>query len=240
MADVRHADSMTALSIMRPPAARASAQGGDCGGSEPEFRQDGGGKVGNRQAGLAGLSQRAGDADEATLTLDEQVTGLLVAQGAGRGGDVTAARDVAHDEVGPALFQRGAAHAQARRGAGGQVLHHAAGLLAEELRQQLGCLRVLHVEREVVLAALGPGEVRGRALDAPVAAAREVAGAGAFDLDDARGQVRQPAGGKRRRNSMFPRDDDEAPERLHRVQPLSVAVASMVSQPSWSCAQSLT
>ena len=103
---------------------------------------------------------------------------------------------------------------------------------------------MFHVEREAFLRAVGPDEMRRQATHALIVAAREVAGLGAFDLDDARTKVSQLARGERRRDRVFQRDDGDAlewlhavPRRLWRVNQRTTAVASIVSQPSWSEAQ---
>jgi hypothetical protein len=59
--------------------------------------------------------------------------------------------------------------------------------------------------------------MRRQPLHALVVAAREVADAGALDLDDARAQVGELAGGERRRDGVFEGDDGEALEGLHGV-----------------------
>ena len=178
-----------------------------------------GGDVGNRQTGLAGFFGGAGEADEAALALDQQVAGLLVAAGAGRLRVVAIARDVADDEVGPAALQRSPRHPQPRCRAGRQVVHHAVGLVGDELDQQCGRAWMLDVQRLAFLAAVGPHEVRSQAAHTLVVAACKVTRAGAFDLDHARTQVGQLAGGERRRDGVFERDDSQALERLHRVSP---------------------
>ena len=105
--------------------------------------------------------------------------------------------------------------------------------------QHLGGLRVLDVQRQAFLGAVGPDEVRGQAAHALVVAAREVAHAGALDLDDARAQVGQLARGEGRGDGVFERDDGDALAAAACRSSRSVAVASIVSQPSWSCAHSL-
>ena len=81
--------------------------------------------------------------------------------------------------------------------------------------EHLGGFGMLHVEREAFLGAVGPDEVRREALHAGVVAAREVAGAGAFDLDDPGAEVGQLARRERRGNGVFERDDSESLEWLH-------------------------
>ena len=101
------------------------------------------------------------------------------------------------------------AQAQARCRAGREVLHHDVGLLHHQALEHLGGLGVLHVEREAFLGAVGPDEVRRQAAHAFVVAAGEVAGAGAFDLDDAGAEVGELAGGEGRGDRVLQRDDGE-------------------------------
>ncbi len=187
---------------------------------------------------LHGSSARAGDRHEARLALDQQVVGLLVAVRAVG----AVARDVADDDPGLHCRQALVAEAQPRRGAGGEVLHHHVGLFEHQALQHLGRLGMLHVERQAFLRAVGPDEMRGQAAHARVVAAREVAGARALDLDDAGAEVGELARRERRRDRVLEGDDGESLEGLHGVSVLvqrSVATASIVSQPSWSCAHSL-
>ena len=107
--------------------------------------------------------------------------------------------------------------------------------------EHLGGGGVLHVESEAFLGAISPHEVRREAAHARVVAAREVADAGALDLDHAGTQIGELARRERRGDRVLEGDDGESFERLHggpfEVQ-RSVAVASIVSQPSWSWAHS--
>ena len=75
--------------------------------------------------------------------------------------------------------------------------------------EHLGGLGVLHVEREAFLGAVGPDEVRRQAAHALVVAAREVADAGALDLDDAGAEVGELARRERRGDRVLERDDGE-------------------------------
>ena len=182
-------------------------------GAQQQRRQDAGegvhagGDVGDRNAGLGRRVGRAGDRQETRLALDQQVVGLLVAIRP----VVAIARDVAHDEPGVRFTQRVERQPHARRGARRQVLqqHVGAGQQVPQHRPRLG---VLEVERQAFLAAVGPHEVRGLAPDARVVGAREVARAGALDLDHARPQVGQLAAGERRGDGVFERDDGDAVE----------------------------
>jgi hypothetical protein len=195
-----------------------------------------GGDVGDRGARLARLVGGAGDRHEAGLALDQQVVRLLVAVrpvGAVAG-------DVAHDDRRLLLGQHVIAETEARGCAGREVLHHDIRLFQHESLEHLGRLGVLDVERQALLRAVGPDEMRGEAAHPGVVAAREVAGAGTLDLDDAGAEVGELACRERCRDRMLERDDGESFERLHRQLPArSVATASIVSQPSWSSAHSL-
>jgi hypothetical protein len=113
------------------------------------------------------------------------------------------------------VLQRLVAHAQPRGGAGREVLHQHVGARHQALHHgQRG--RLLQVEREALLAAVRPDEVRAEAACAAVVAARLVAAAGAFDLDHARAQVGQLPGAERRRDDVLEREHGDAFERSHR------------------------
>jgi hypothetical protein len=101
------------------------------------------------------------------------------------------------------------AHARGR--AGRQVLHQHVGVL-QQLAEDFKRLRLLEVERQAFLGAVGPDEVRGLALDAGVVGAGEVARAGALDLDHARAEVGELAGAERRGDGVFEGDDGDAVE----------------------------
>ena len=101
------------------------------------------------------------------------------------------------------------AQAEARGGAGREVLHHHVGLLEHQALEHLGGFGVLDVERQALLRAVGPDEVRGQAAHARVVAAREVADAGALDLDDAGAEVGELARRERRGDRVLERDDGE-------------------------------
>ena len=70
--------------------------------------------------------------------------------------------------------------------------------------------RVLEVERERLLAAVDPHEVRGHAADLGVVVAGEVAFSHPFDLDDARPHVRKLSRRERGADGLLERDDDDA------------------------------
>ena len=91
---------------------------------------------------------------------------------------------------------------------------------------------MFHVQRQAFLGAVGPDEVRRQAPNATVIATRKIAHARAFNFDDAGAHVGQLARGKRRCDGVLQRNDGDAFEGLHKLLYFSVAVASMVSQPS--------
>ena len=74
---------------------------------------------------------------------------------------------------------------------------------------------MLDVERQALLRAVGPDEVRGQAAHALVVAAREVADAGTLDLDDAGAEVGELAGGERRGDGVLAGDDGDSVQGLH-------------------------
>ena len=101
--------------------------------------------------------------------------------------------------VGP---QRGGAQPEAARRAGGEVLHeHVRG--GDEPVQQLPTACVLGVERQRLLVAVHPHEVRAEPVDAVVVAAREVAGVRPLHLDHARAEVGELPRGVRRGDRLF-------------------------------------
>src|SRR6185503_6020035 len=80
-------------------------------------------------------------------------------------------------------------------------------------------LLVLDVERQALLRPVGPDEVRREAHDTLVVRAREIAHAGPLDLDDARTEVGKLPRAERRGDRMLERDDGDAIERSHRLDP---------------------
>jgi hypothetical protein len=191
-------------------------------------------------AGLAGLVRRAGDGDEARLALDQQVVGLLVAVGPGCGRVVAVARDVADDQVGPAPSAHRRTPSAPPRPAPGSApprrpVHdqprssRAAAWGASGPASGFPCCG--WSTRSARPGRARAGHSRGRSRPRP-----------ALDLDHARAQVGQLAGGERRRDGVFQRDDGQMPFSgcMQACSGRSVATASIVSQPSWSCAHSLT
>ena len=111
-------------------------------------------------------------------------------------------------------MQRLEREAEARGRAGHQVLHQHVGP-GDELAQHLGRPRMLEVEREAFLRAVGPDEVRGQAGDALVVAAGEVAAAGPLELDHPGAEVGELAGAEGRGDRVLEREDGDAFERPH-------------------------
>jgi hypothetical protein len=93
-----------------------------------------------------------------------------------------------------------------------KVLHQHVGTL-QQTQQYLGRTRMLQIQRQALLAAVGPDEVRAQALHSLVIAAREVTAPGALDLDDACALVGELAGAEGRGDGMLERDDGDAFER---------------------------
>ena len=170
-----------------------------------------GGDVGDRATGLRRLVRRAGDRHESRLALDQQVVGLLVPVRAIR----AVARDVADDEPRVAAGERFVREPQPRGGARREVLHQHVGL-REQAVEDRRRLRVLDVERQALLAAVRPDEMRREPAHAAVVGAREVADAGALDLDDPGAEVGELARAERRRDRVLERDDGDAFEGKHR------------------------
>ena len=170
-----------------------------------------GGDVGDRAAGLGRLVGRAGDRQEARLALDQQVVGLLVAVRA-PSGRRRSPRCRRRSAAGCARCS--ASYDRPRRAAApGARFCTSTSARATALASTSAAPRMLEVERQAFLRAVGPDEVRGQAAHALVVAAREVADAGALDLDHARAEVGELARAERRRDRVLERDDGDAIER---------------------------
>ena len=174
-----------------------------------------GGDVGDRAAGLGRFTGGPGHRKEARLALDQQVVGFLVAIGAGVRGVVAVAGDVAHDHARMVPAQGFVAQAQPPRSTRGQVLNQNVGTL-QQAGEHLHRHRLLQVQRQALLGAVGPDEVRGQAAHPVIVGAREIPRTRALDLDDARAQVGKLARAQRRGDRMLERDDGDAVERPHR------------------------
>ena len=190
--------------------ARAGASPHQERGEHTRVRVHAGRDVGHRDAHLDRLVRGAGDRQQPRLGLHEQVVGLAIAVGAGR----AVPRDLAHDEPrmrGPQLGRR---QPEAPGGAGGEVLDEDVGLFEQppEHHPRIG---VLHVEGQRLLRPVQPHEVRREPSRRRVVAAREVADPGPLDLDDARPEVGELAGGERRRHRLLERQDRDPVERSH-------------------------
>src|SRR5205809_7954564 len=66
---------------------------------------------------------------------------------------------------------------------------------------------MLHVERQALLRAVGPDEVRRESTHAFVVAPSEIAAARSLDLDDARAEIGELTGAERTRNRVLQRDN---------------------------------
>ncbi len=171
---------------------------------------------------------------EPGLPLDQQVIGLAVAVRP----VIAVAGDVADDD--PGLFSRQSfvRQAEAGRGARRQVLDHDIGLFGDQALQDGPGFRVLDVERQAFLGAVGPDEMGCQTIDPLVIAAGEVSDTGPFHLDDAGTQIGKLARGEGSGDGVFECDDRCSSQRFHVPVPYRMtAVASIVSQPSWSLAQ---
>jgi len=85
----------------------------------------------------------------------------------------------------------------------------------EELGQHLLRLLMLDIERQTLLRAVAPHEVRCHATYALVIRTREVAAAGPLDLDDAGAKVGELTRAGRRSDGVFQRNDSNSIQRPH-------------------------
>src|SRR6185295_18397379 len=127
--------------------------------------------------------------------------------GVGAGGAV--AGDSAPDEARVPRAQLRRAEAEAVGGAWGEVLD-------EHIRPREQCIeylrraRVLYIQREAFLRAVGPDKVRRLAEHGAIDVARSVARTRALDLDDARAQFRQLARAERPGDHLLQADHRDA------------------------------
>ena len=134
--------------------------------------------VGHRDPGLGRRVLRAGDRQQAGLTLNQQVVGPPVAERSAW----RVAGDVAYDEPLVAAPQHLRRQAHPRRGTRGQVLHEHVRTV-DEAGQDGPASGVFEVQAERLLAAVEPDEVAGQALDRGVVVPGEVTRARSLDLD---------------------------------------------------------
>src|SRR5699024_8429944 len=87
------------------------------------------------------------------------------------------------------------------------------------------------VQRQAFLGAIGPDEVRGQAVDALIVGAREIADAGALDLDHAGALVGELTGTKRCRDRLFQRNDGDAGQWQGFVHGRSLTIKMSVAAP---------
>src|SRR5207253_10163449 len=179
-------------------------------------RQDGGesvhagGDICDRNARLARCLFGAGDRQQASLALHEQVVGLLCGVRSAR----PIAGDAAPDERRFALAQRRRAHAEALYGTGGKVVDEYIRCVEELLQHRLR-RRMLHIKGEALLGAVGPDEMRRLALHRAIVGSRRIACPGALYLDDACAQLGELARRERAGNDLLERDNRDAFERPH-------------------------
>jgi hypothetical protein len=83
----------------------------------------------------------------------------------------------------------------------------------DQARQHIGRLRTLEIERERFLRPVDPDEVTGLTLDRTVVTAGKVTDARSLDLDDTCTEIGELPAGKRRRNCLLDRDDEQALKR---------------------------
>jgi hypothetical protein len=76
---------------------------------------------------------------------------------------------------------------------------------------------MLDVERETLLRAVAPDEVRREPANALVVTTREIADTGSLDLDDACAEIGELTRAERRGDRVLERDDGDAGERTQCV-----------------------
>src|SRR5918997_464209 len=160
------------------------------------------GDVRGGDADLGGRLGRAGDGDQASLALHEQIVGLLL----GVRSALTVARDGAVHQpgvLGPHLV---CAEAEAPGRARGEVLDHDVGA-GHKAAQDLSSLILLQVQGQRFLGAVEPDEVAGHAPDRFVVTPGEVPDPGALDLYDPRAEVCELTGGEGGGHGLFEGDD---------------------------------
>jgi hypothetical protein len=148
---------------------------------------------------------------EARLALDQQVVRLFVAVRAI--GAVT--RNITDDDRRLGRRQRSVRQAKPRRGAGRQVLYDDVGVVDDQSLQDRARFRMLDVEGQALLRAIGPDEMRGEAAHPFVVGACEIADARTFYLDDPRPEIGELSRRERPGDGVLESDDGDAGERLH-------------------------
>ena len=161
---------------------------------------------------LAGWSGRTGDRDEAGLGLDQHVVGLALLELAADPESGYPDRD----EFGPLRPQFVCAQTQTVRRPGCEVLEEDVGTV-DQTPHDRNSLRGLEVDRDRLLAAVEPDEMRSGAVHDVVVAAGEVAAVDAFHLDHPRAEVGEVAGGQRCGNGLLDGDYGESLERQAHV-----------------------
>ena len=157
---------------------------------------------------LAGWSGGTGDRDEAGLGLDQHVVGLALLELAAH----PESRYPDRDEFGPLRTQFVRPQTQTVCRPGGEILDEDVGTVDQTAHDRTA-LRGLEVDRDRLLAAVEPDEMRPGAVHDVVVTAREVAAVDAFHLDHPRAEVGEIAGGQRRCNRLLDGDDGESLQR---------------------------
>src|SRR4029078_630257 len=127
------------------------------------------------------------------------------------------------------------AEAKPVSGARRQVLHEHIRA-REQPGENLGCVAVLHIEREAFLGAVDPHEMRSEPVYGVVVVARGITGVRTLDPDHASAKLGELAGAERPGDDLLERDDRDPLERaLHEnvtVRPGSGSPRSEVVQVS--------
>ena len=169
-----------------------------------------GGDVGRRDAGLGGALLVAGHREQARFALHQQVVGLFRRIRTGR----PVAGDPAPDERGMRLAQLRGAEPEPFDSARREVVQEDVRLLHQP-GEDLLRLRVLHVQSQAFLRAVDPDEVRGEPFHRGVVRPCRVAAGRPLDLDDARAELGELAGGERSGDDLLERNHGDAFQRPH-------------------------
>ena len=164
--------------------------------------------VGDRDPDLRRRLRGTGDGEQTRLALHEQVVRLPI--GIRTVGAV--ARHLTDDEAWIGLSEGGGAEAQSIHRTRREIVdeHVAPG---EQPPEDLLPLWPLHVERQRLLRPIQPHEVARHTVHRRIVAAREVARAGPFDLDDPCTQVGELTGGERCGDGLLERDHGRSLQR---------------------------
>src|SRR5579872_1533096 len=169
-----------------------------------------GSDVGHRNAGARQFAFRAGDGDETTLRLHEEVVRFFITVRP----IAAVTRNAADDQPWITRAQLRDAETKTVDGARSQVLNEDVGAL-QQRGEDLLRRRLLEIERERLFRPVQPNEVRRLTMHGAVVVSREVAVAGALDLDDASAQIGQLSRCEWGRHRLLERDDGNVDERQH-------------------------